>query len=140
MGQKSRISARKLTALLFIIIAALLALMILSLYRQLSQSTEVRSVEAGLIEAEGSPTIYFNLKNIGANTANYTYKVICNLTAEPTLDEGIILNVPPGGIFYYTIALTSPEQGTLEVTLEVYKDEETVSQNLLFRQKWIIKG
>ena len=43
-------------------------------------------------------------------------------------------------IFYYTIALTSPEQGTLEVTLEVYKDEETVSQNLLFRQKWIIKG
>lgn len=140
MTSKSTVEgSRRIKGLIFLVIAALVLAIGYSIYRQASRTIENKSIEAGLIESGGTPTIYFNLKNTGTKTLNYTYMVKCNLTEEPTLDNGPIMNIPPGQTFHYTIALLRPEQGTLYVTLEIYRDEET-SRALIYSQTWLIKA
>lgn len=131
--------SRRVKGMVFLVIAALVLALGYSMYRQASRSTETRAIEAGLIESGDMPTIYFNLKNTGARTLNYTYKVTCNITEKQTLDKGLIMNIPPGQTFHYTIILLRPEKGALPVTIEIYRDEET-SRSLIYSQTWLIKA
>ena len=140
MASKSAVEGSgRIKGVIFLVIAVLVLAIGYSIYRQVSYSMEVKAIEAGLVESGDMPTIYFNLKNTGAKTLNYTYKVTCSITGEQTLDNGLIMNIPPGQIFHYTIVLTRPEKGALSVVLEIYRDEE-ISRTLIYSQTWLIKA
>ena len=120
--------------MIFLIIAALVLALGSSIYRQASRSTEAKAIEAGLIESGDMPTIYFNLKNTGAETANYTYLVKSNSTE--TLDNGLVMNVLPQQTFHYTLILHRPRQGAVTLTLEIFKGDRAPP---IYSQTWLIK-
>ncbi|MEM0314264.1 MAG: hypothetical protein QW056_04825 [Candidatus Bathyarchaeia archaeon] len=129
--------SRRIKGLILLIIAALVLAIGYSIYRQAIRSTEEKAIEAGLIESGDTPTMYFNLKNTGSETANYTYLV--KLNATETLDDGLVINVPPQQTFHYTLVLSRPEQGTLSITLEIFKGNK-VEHPPMYRQTWFIKA
>ncbi|MCS7096331.1 MAG: hypothetical protein RMK50_04655 [Nitrososphaerota archaeon] len=129
--------SRRIKGLIFLVIAALVISIGYSIYRQASRSMEAKAIEAGLIESGDTPTIYFNLKNAGVATVNYTYLV--KLNATETLDSGLIVNIPPGQIFHYTLVLSRPEEGAVSVKLEIYLGEKA-NFSPMYSQTWIIKA
>lgn len=129
--------SRRIKGLVFLIIAALVLAIGYSMYRQASRSMETKAIEAGLIESGDTPTIYFNLKNTGSETANYTYLV--KLNATETLDSGLVLNVPPQQTFHYTLILSRPERGAVSVKLEIYLGEKA-ELSPTYSQTWLIKA
>jgi len=108
-----------------------------SAYAHLARSAESRSIEAGLIESGDLPTIYFNLKNTGSEVRNYTYVVTSDST-EGLIDRGLILNLPPGETFHYTLILTRGERAT-PVRLRIYLGEEATGRPI-YDQAWLIRG
>ena len=108
-----------------------------SAYAHLARSAESRSIEAGLIESGDLPTIYFNLKNTGSEVRNYTYVVTSDST-EGLIDRGLILNLPPGETFHYTLILTRGERAT-PVRLRIYLGEEATGRPI-YDQTWLIRG
>ncbi|MBC7129992.1 hypothetical protein H5T51_02075 [Candidatus Bathyarchaeota archaeon] len=127
----------KIRAITFLIIGGLVLALAFSLYQQTISSAESKVLEAGLIETGDTPTIYFNLKNNDFRYANYTYRVVSNASEE--LDSGLIINVPPGQIFYYTMVLTRPEKGAITIKLEIYQEEEGKT-SAIYSQTWLIKA
>jgi len=127
----------KVKALTFLVVAGLVFALGYSIYNQAVSSSEARVLEAGLIEAGNRPTIYFNLRNNGFRLTNYTYRVVGDNAEE--LDSGLIINVPPGQTFHYTMVLTRPEKGVMTVRLEIYQEGENKT-SLIYRQTWLVKA
>lgn len=140
MSRRSSGSQKGIAAFSLFVVAALFAALAFAIYQQAVRGVEGRVIEAGLIEAGERPTIYFTMVNTGTEPANYTYVVKYNSTGGLVLDEAPILNVPPGRSFYYALALLRPDQGTLEVVLEIYRNTKNSGQPPIFRQTWIIKA
>lgn len=129
--------SRRIKVLIFLVIAALVLAIGYSIYHQASSSVETKAIEAGLIESGDTPTIYFNLKNTGTGTANYTYLVKLNFTE--MLDSGLVMNVPSEQTFHYTLVLSRPEKSAVPVELEIYLGEKADSSPL-YRQTWLVKA
>jgi len=130
-------SSKRVKALIYIVITALILAIGYSTFTNLTRSAENRTIEAGLIESGDIPTIYFNLKNTDTKTHNYTYLVTTNSTENTVIDTGLILNIPPNQTFHYTLILTREDQTKL-VTLTIYIGEEAKGQPL-YNQTWLIK-
>ncbi|MEM2523029.1 MAG: hypothetical protein QXW82_07780 [Candidatus Bathyarchaeia archaeon] len=138
MASKSISRSSRVRGLVFLVIAALVLAIGYSVYRQASSSIEAKTIEAGLIESGDTPTIYFNIKNMRKEAANYTYLVKLNAT-ELLLDSGLIMNVPPGQTFHYTLILSRPGQGAVSVKLELYLGE-SAELSPVYSQAWLIKA
>lgn len=130
-------SLRVVRSLIFLVILALVFAIGYSIYRQATSSMETKAMEAGLIESGRIPTIYFNLKNVGSMATNYTYRVTLNHTE--VIDNGLIMNLPPGEFFHYTLVLTRSEDYPQIVILEVFSGDQIIGTPI-YSHKWLIKG
>jgi uncharacterized protein (UPF0333 family) len=133
-------SSRKARLLLYCVIVALIVAIAYSLQSQGSSSLQGKEVEAGLIESGGTPALYFNLRNLGQETSNYTYTVSYNSTDRGQVTEGSTVTVPGGKTFSYTLSLVRPPYGVIIVDLEIYGGNEAVYADIRYNQSWTIRA
>ena len=130
--------SRKITILFYFIILALVVAIAYSLQRQTSFSIERKAIEVGLIESGGRPTLYFNLKNIEGNFADYRYIVTYNSTDKGVVIDLSTITLPPTQTFGYTISLVRPSYGIMVLNLKIYR-LDSANGVLLHDQTWIIR-
>lgn len=136
LSEKSR--RRRVRIVLYLIVVALVVAIAFSLQRQMSVEDKV--VDAGIIESNSRPALYFTVKNNVNSYANYTYVVTQNLTGIESTDSSRI-TVGPNGTFKYTMSLPGPLSATVILNLKIYKGEDTSDMNALIdNETWVIKA
>ena len=133
-------STRKVRLLAYLVIFSLVVGLAYALQRQGSSSLQNKELEAGIIESGNTPALYFNLRNLGQDTANYTYVVSYNSTDRGEVTEGSTVTVPAGKTFSYSISLVRPASGVMVASVRIYGGDYALDARLLYDQSWTIRA